>query len=301
MPEALISAPSQKEFARPASGSELEHGEVLTGQVQDASGRAPAAGVRLRGEPFGPPGERGAMTVDPGPGPGRRALRRRPSHGLCISECDAYALELARMTRSAWSRQPDLCMLQDSIDHADDVRLVRRAEIGEPEAVRELLRRLCCVPVILSARNRRLGSPLDEVLLQDVAQDVLVAVWKRLDRFGGESTLEAWTYRFCVHKHLAAVRNRGRRIRIEAVHSPTLDSRRAPELERESDQELVQLALEALESDLLRVVRLKLFDGLTFEEIGRRLAVSPNTVKTRYYRALGRLREFLASRGRGLA
>ena len=192
-------------------------------------------------------------------------------------------------------------MLQDSIDHASDVRLVKSAQAGDPEAVRELLRRLCCVPVILSARNRRMGSPLDEVLLQDVAQDVLVAVWKRLGRFGGESTLEAWIYRFCVHKHLAAVRNRGRRIRIEAVHSPTLEGQRAPESERESDAELVQLALEDLDSELLQVVRLKHFDELTFEEIGRRLAASPNTIKTRYYRALGILREFFASRGRKLS
>ncbi|HVS17405.1 MAG TPA: RNA polymerase sigma factor [Planctomycetota bacterium] len=192
-------------------------------------------------------------------------------------------------------------MFRDSSDHPSDIELVRGAEAGSPSAVRELLRRLCCVPVILRSRNARMGSPLDESLLQDVAQDVLIAVWNRLDRFGGDSTLEAWVYRFCVHKHLATVRNRGRRVRIEAVHSPALESSEAPADEVEGDGEMVHLALEDLETELESVVRLKHFDELTFDQIGRRLDVSPNTAKSRYYRALGRMREYFASRGRRLS
>lgn len=42
-----------------------------------------------------------------------------------------------------------------------------------------------------------------------------------------------------------------------------------------------------------QVLRLKVFGGLTFDEIARRLGMGPNTAKTVYYRALKKLRHML--------
>ena len=191
-------------------------------------------------------------------------------------------------------------MLQDSDTHEDDLRLVQRVLGGDPQATDELLRRLRCLPVILSARNRRLGSPLDSALLQDLAQDTVVAIWTRLSTFTGNSSLEAWVYRFCLHKHLAQVRNRGRRVRIEAVETPLLSRAPAPEEGVAVDEEMLYRSLDELDEERALVVRLKHFEDLTFEEIAQRLSISPNTVKTHYYRALKSLRDFLVRHG-GLA
>ena len=184
-------------------------------------------------------------------------------------------------------------MLQDSPDHEEDLRLVRRVVAGEAPATDELLRRLRCLPLILAARNRKLGNPLDATLLQDLAQETLVAIWSKLASFTGASTLEAWVYRFCLHKHLSEVRNRGRRTCIESVQSELVDHAPAPALSREVDEELVQRSIEELDAERARIVRLKHFDELTFEEIATRLAISPNTAKTHYYRALKSLRDAL--------
>jgi len=188
-------------------------------------------------------------------------------------------------------------MLQESGDHQDDLRLVERVRGGEAQAIDELLRRLRCLPLILAARNRRLGNPLDAALLQDLAQETVVAVWTRLGTFTGASSFEAWIYRFCLHKHLAEVRNRGRRMRIESVESPLVDRATAPGARLEVDEERVQLSLDELDEERARIVRLKHFDELTFEEIGARLAISPNTAKTHYYRALKSLRDSMLRRG----
>jgi RNA polymerase sigma-70 factor (ECF subfamily) len=184
-------------------------------------------------------------------------------------------------------------MLQESRDHEDDVRLVRRVQAGEAQAIDEILRRLRCLPVILSARNKRLGSPLDATLLQDLAQETIVAIWTRLANFTGASSLEAWVYRFCLHKHLAEVRNRGRRGKIESVASALVLDATSPSAEVDVDEELVQRSLDGLDETRARVVRLKHFEDLTFEEIGVRLAMSPNTAKTHYYRALKSLKDAL--------
>jgi RNA polymerase sigma factor (sigma-70 family) len=55
----------------------------------------------------------------------------------------------------------------------------------------------------------------------------------------------------------------------------------------------VYSGLEKLGEDHAQIIRLKHFSQMTFEEIARRLRVSANTVKTRYYRGLIKLREFL--------
>jgi RNA polymerase sigma-70 factor (ECF subfamily) len=184
------------------------------------------------------------------------------------------------------------------VDPEADLRLVRGAREGRAADLDELLRRLRCVPAILRVRNRFAGGPLDDALMQDVAQEVLVALWSRLDRFTGASSLEAWVYRFCVHKHLAAMRNRGRRMGVETLANPLLEGALAPAAEGEIDDELVQQALENLEGPLAQVVELKHFEDLTFDALSGRLDISPNTAKTRYYRALGKMRDFLAQHGR---
>ena len=187
-------------------------------------------------------------------------------------------------------------MLQDSRDHEDDLRLVRRVLAREAQATDELLRRLRCLPLILAARNKKLGSPLDAALLQDLAQETVVAIWGKLATFTGASSLEAWVYRFCLHKHLSEVRNRGRRSRIESVESALVDHARAPgpPADLGVDEERVQRSIDELDEERARIVRLKHFEDLTFEEIAARLAISPNTAKTHYYRALKSLRDALA-------
>jgi RNA polymerase sigma-70 factor (ECF subfamily) len=188
-------------------------------------------------------------------------------------------------------------MLRESPDHRVDVELVRAAARGERSQVDELFRRLGCVPLILATRNRRLGNALDSDLLQDLAQECLIAIWTHLDRFQGQSSLEAWVYRFCLHKHLTAVRDRGRRLKIEAIETPLLGDQPGAESRPEIDEEHLLSALGSLADLRARIVQLKHFEERTFDEIAAQLGLSPNTVKTHYYRALKALREDLQRRG----
>jgi len=55
----------------------------------------------------------------------------------------------------------------------------------------------------------------------------------------------------------------------------------------------LERALARLSVEQREVVALKVEGGLTFEEIGAALAVSPNTAASRYSYALARLREAL--------
>lgn len=176
-----------------------------------------------------------------------------------------------------------------------DLRLTHRARRGDREAREALGARLECVREQLGAAHARLGRPLCEHDLADVASEVLSALWSRLDRFDGRRPLEAWARGFCGVELLKFLERRRRR-KIEYGLDPDLCGRRdvTPD-----DAPSLRAALARLDPRTLEVVQLKVLEERTFEEIGTSLGISPNTAKSLYYRALARLRMRLESRMRG--
>lgn len=65
--------------------------------------------------------------------------------------------------------------------------------------------------------------------------------------------------------------------------------------ERRDEQRRVERALRLLPPDQREVVHLKVYEGLSFAEIGQTLAIPPNTAASRYRYAIAHLREFLAT------
>lgn len=182
-------------------------------------------------------------------------------------------------------------------DPRADLDLARRALAGDGPAMGTLLERLRCVPRMLAQRNARLGRPFGREELEDVSQEVLIAVWRKLETFRGECPLEAWVHRFAQLELLYRLRRKDRRLPL-AADVPAED-RPEPEVEDRLpdpfEQEQVQDALERLgppESDILRM---RHFEELAFGEIAERLGAPLNTTKTRYYRGLQKVRNLLGS------
>jgi RNA polymerase sigma-70 factor (ECF subfamily) len=175
-----------------------------------------------------------------------------------------------------------------------DVELSQAARRGEASAVAQLSERMSCIPGLVRAMNGRLGRPLHEDELDEVVQDILAALWTKLDRYDGRSALETWAYGFCGTQMLKYLERKRRRSKVvyghEADHSGAEET---PEERARLEFEWVHAALDRLEPPADVVVRLKHFEELTFEEIGVRLTLSPNTAKTHYYRALAKLRDAL--------
>ena len=149
-----------------------------------------------------------------------------------------------------------------------------------------------CVPRFLTVRNAQLGSVLRREELEDVAQDALVAAWRKLPDYRGEARLETWVLQFCEFE----LRNARRKIALRRGQPIETVATAAAPIENPVDLELIYLGLQQLPADEAAVLRLKHFDELTFDEIGARLQCSPNTVKTRYYRAVENLRDWLRRR-----
>lgn len=213
----------------------------------------------------------------------------RPALELPLAWC-ATRLGAELLLGSGWKSMASPAPDKERV-RREDHALARAVVRGEPESLALLAQRLRSVCRMLAHLDNRAGGLLDDHELADVTQDVIVIVWRKLPQFEGLSTLESWFYGICVLELRNAVRRSLRR-RAGAADEKSLEQAPAPQ-ESDDEHEDVHRALLRIGRDEARIIRLKHFEELTFDEIGARLEASPNTIKARYYRGLEELKAVL--------
>lgn len=175
--------------------------------------------------------------------------------------------------------------------HHDDLELARAALSGDAGARRRFATRMRCVPRMLKVVCRRLEVPFPREDLEDLVQDTVTTIWRRLDSYQGMASLETWAYRFCRFELANRRRARGRRPKHVSVEG--WDTPAEPE-DAVLEYDHVHRALDGLEPEESVLIRLKHYEGLSFDEIARHLGLPSSTLKSRYYRGMERLRTQLS-------
>lgn len=180
----------------------------------------------------------------------------------------------------------------DRNGHAD-LALVRAVLAGDSEAADRFLDRMRLIPRVLSSLSKRDGAPLAADVLSEVSQEVFARVWAALPKFGGLATLETWVYRFCV----LTLFDHRRGPRTESRGDFELWSAGIPDGSHGSlsrhDAAILHAALARLLPEETEIVEARHFRAMTFDEAAVALSISQGTLKTRYYRAMSRLRVWL--------
>jgi RNA polymerase sigma-70 factor (ECF subfamily) len=155
---------------------------------------------------------------------------------------------------------------------------------------------------VYNLARRMLNNDTDA---EDVSQDVLLQVVRKLDTFRGDAELTTWLHRVTVNAALALRRRRARHPEmlvdapLEVLPSVPLGKRSLPAepgrlaLDRELRQILEQ-AIAALPAMYRDVYVLSDVEGLANAEIGELLGLSLPAVKSRLHRARLLLRDVLA-------
>ena len=179
----------------------------------------------------------------------------------------------------------------------EDDELIRRIAEGEAAAMRELYRRHGRIVYGIA-----LGICRDSLTAEEVTQDVFLRVWNRADTYQPEKAKVAtWIARIARNGSIDALRRAtarpGQAQDTDALLESLLDPRAADPRDMAQVAALrlrVRAAVATLPPELLRVLVLGFFQGLTHQEIAERLGDPLGTVKTRMRDALRRLRETLA-------
>jgi len=139
-------------------------------------------------------------------------------------------------------------------------------------------------------------SGADDGAAEEIAQEVMVTLWRRAARFDPDRAGAAtWIFTIVRNRRIDGLRRAGRR--DAAPKAPLVDPEPAASAETDlagaERDARVRAAVAALSEDQRAVVRLAFFAGLSQSEIAGRLALPLGTVKSRLRLAFDRLRREL--------
>ena len=129
----------------------------------------------------------------------------------------------------------------------------------------------------------------DPDLAMDLVQDAVVKALQHRDSLRDPGAVKAWLYRILVRECITFYRRNGRVVYLPQPPSGIQESCE----DRMADQEMLERAVDALSPKLKTVVILRFYEGMQLSEIAQITETNLNTVKSRLYKALGKLRESL--------
>jgi len=150
----------------------------------------------------------------------------------------------------------------------------------------QLMSGLAPLSHVLHACLARSGRYLRLHDVEDVVLATLLAVWSMLRQFDGRASLLQWAVGFGKLELRKAICAR-RRVPLRWAGGELAVAQPDP---CAIDHEVVALQLAELPAVERSALTMKVLEELTFVEAAERLGESAGTVKTRYYRALARLR-----------
>lgn len=201
--------------------------------------------------------------------------------------------------------KPHTLSTQTPLADQADAELAVRASNGDELAFEAIMRR----------HNRLLFRTARSILktdeeTEDALQEVYLRAWHVLGSFRAESKLSTWLVRIVINEALGRMRRRGAQVipLDDAVDMAEHDNpnEAGPWMEDDPDHRPERVAMRAevrrlmearidLLPDLFRTVfMLRAVEELSVEEVAAALQIPEATVRTRYFRARGLLRESLS-------
>ena len=183
-----------------------------------------------------------------------------------------------------------------------DLDLARRVASRDEDAIRAMMRR----------HNQRLFRTARAILgndaeAEDVVQDAYLKAIDAMDTFRGDAQLGTWLVRITANEALMRRRKTRRSAEVIALagdltpvdepeHEAADDPSKSPEVEalRAETRRMVETRIDSLPEAFRAVFVMRAVEELSVEETAAALDIPQATVRTRFFRARGLLREALA-------
>jgi RNA polymerase sigma-70 factor (ECF subfamily) len=182
-----------------------------------------------------------------------------------------------------------------------DAELAERAAGGDDHAFVAIMRRHN--RLLFRTARSILGSDAES---EDALQEAYLRAWRALASFRADSKLSTWLVRIVINEALGRLRRRSATvIPLEATmdegDAPPADSIAADEAQqpdriamRGEIRRLMEARIDSLPEAFRTVFMLRAVEQLSVEEVASALSLPEATVRTRFFRARGLLREALS-------
>lgn len=172
-----------------------------------------------------------------------------------------------------------------------DQELVQRVQAGDKKAFDLLVMKYQqrIVHVIT-------GFVHDPVEAMDVSQEAFIKAYRALPNFRGDSAFYTWLYRIAINtakNYLTAAARRPPTMDVDAsdatiyYDAPELKEFETPESSLMSDEleQTIHQAIQDLPEDTATAIKLREFEGMSYEEIAQAMDCPIGTVRSRIFRA----------------
>ena len=185
-----------------------------------------------------------------------------------------------------------------SADSHSDAQLAKRIIQGDDDALRLLYER--SVNPAFSFIARLAPPSIDP---QDIVQEAFIKAWQYIKRYDENYPFRTWIFTIARNVLRDQIRKKSSTVFTDidiedgpAFEESIVDDRSAEpaiEIDRALDQRILDEALQKLSLSQKEVVLMHAIEQFTFQEIADIVKEPMNTVKTRYRRALQKLRTIL--------
>ncbi len=188
-------------------------------------------------------------------------------------------------------------------ENLPDGELAQRIAAGDLDALQILMRR----------HNQTLYRTARSILkddaeAEDAVQESYLLAYRAMDKFRGDAKLATWLVRIVVNEALGRMRKRKRRAEIIELSGDSVQHGEDTEVNmnevspeqpeqaalRMETRRLLEAKIDQLPDAFRVVFVLRALEEMSVEEAADCLGIPPATVRTRYFRARGLLREALA-------
>ena len=184
-----------------------------------------------------------------------------------------------------------------------DAEIAHRVAAGDQQAFCLLMRRHN------QTMYRTARSILkDDAEAEDAVQDAYMLAYRAMDKFRGDAKLSTWLVRIVVNECIARTRKRSRRAEVIRLGGDTEQDSQSAEVNmdestpeqpeqaasRGETRRLLEAKIDELPDAFRTVFLLRAVEEMGVEEVAACLGIPKATVRTRFFRAKGLLREALS-------
>ncbi len=184
-----------------------------------------------------------------------------------------------------------------------NIDIAQRIAAGDCDVLRVMMRRYN------QTLYRTARSILrDDAEAEDAVQEAYLHAYQAMGGFRGDAKLSTWLVRIVVNEAIGRARKRSRRAEVIEINGQTEQNGETTEATmneaspeqpegaalRAETRRLIEAKIDLLPDAFRAVFVLRALEEMTVEEVAACLGIPPATVRTRYFRARGLLREALA-------
>lgn len=142
----------------------------------------------------------------------------------------------------------------------------------------------------------------EATLAEETLVEVMIAIWKGLNTFKGQSKVSTWIFGIAHHKAVDALRKvtsqqRGGMPLEDIVETAESHENPLEDMQQKRMATLTNQALTTLSPDHREILHMAFYEELSYPEISELLGIPVNTVKTRVYYAKQQLKKNLQRHG----